>query len=148
MFPVFGSSLYTRLFILSAIHNKSMKRAISTLLNLSNVATVLFTTPLCTHIISWPKSLFLITLAPLYIIFIVFAHCPGCTIRNTPSEPIHCIVWSKHLFNQLFGESGDTLHYFVRGHLGWDSPSSYITLLSMPVKDQTLNLGESMSPVS
>lgn len=23
---------------------------------------------------------------------------PGCTIRNTPSEPIHCIVWSKHLF--------------------------------------------------
>ncbi len=30
---------------------------------------------------------------------------PGCTIRNTPSEPIHCIVWSKHLYNQLFGES-------------------------------------------
>ncbi|XP_039285409.1 SUMO-activating enzyme subunit 2 [Nilaparvata lugens] len=29
---------------------------------------------------------------------------PGCTIRNTPSEPIHCIVWSKYLFNQLFGE--------------------------------------------
>lgn len=29
---------------------------------------------------------------------------PGCTIRNTPSEPIHCIVWAKHLFNQFFGE--------------------------------------------
>uniref|UniRef100_A0A915KUG7 THIF-type NAD/FAD binding fold domain-containing protein n=1 Tax=Romanomermis culicivorax TaxID=13658 RepID=A0A915KUG7_ROMCU len=29
---------------------------------------------------------------------------PACTIRNTPSEPIHCIVWAKHLFNQLFGE--------------------------------------------
>ncbi|KAI6646726.1 SUMO-activating enzyme subunit 2 [Oopsacas minuta] len=29
---------------------------------------------------------------------------PGCTIRNTPSEPIHCIVWAKHLFAQLFGE--------------------------------------------
>lgn len=27
-----------------------------------------------------------------------------CTIRNTPSQPIHCIVWAKHLFNQLFGE--------------------------------------------
>ena len=26
---------------------------------------------------------------------------PGCTIRNTPSEPIHCIVWAKHLFNQV-----------------------------------------------
>lgn len=30
---------------------------------------------------------------------------PGCTIRNTPSAPIHCIVWAKHLFNQLFGEA-------------------------------------------
>jgi ubiquitin-like 1-activating enzyme E1 B len=30
---------------------------------------------------------------------------PGCTIRNTPSEPIHCIVWAKHLFNQLYGEA-------------------------------------------
>uniref|UniRef100_G3U019 THIF-type NAD/FAD binding fold domain-containing protein n=1 Tax=Loxodonta africana TaxID=9785 RepID=G3U019_LOXAF len=29
---------------------------------------------------------------------------PGYTIRNTPSEPIHCIVWAKYLFNQLFGE--------------------------------------------
>lgn len=29
---------------------------------------------------------------------------PGCTIRNTPSEPVHCIVWAKHLFNQLFGD--------------------------------------------
>ncbi|KAF8382198.1 uba-2 [Pristionchus pacificus] len=29
---------------------------------------------------------------------------PGCTIRNTPSEHIHCTVWSKHVFNQLFGE--------------------------------------------
>ena len=28
----------------------------------------------------------------------------SCTIRNTPSLPIHCIVWGKHLFNQLFGE--------------------------------------------
>ncbi|CAB1313963.1 unnamed protein product, partial [Coregonus sp. 'balchen'] len=25
---------------------------------------------------------------------------PGCTIRNTPSEPIHCIVWAKYLFNK------------------------------------------------
>ncbi|XP_074600760.1 ubiquitin-like activating enzyme 2 [Brevipalpus obovatus] len=28
----------------------------------------------------------------------------SCTIRNTPSLPIHCIVWGKHLFAQLFGE--------------------------------------------
>jgi len=29
---------------------------------------------------------------------------PVCTIRSTPSQPIHCIVWAKsYLFNQLFG---------------------------------------------
>ncbi|KAG8191461.1 hypothetical protein JTE90_020710 [Oedothorax gibbosus] len=32
---------------------------------------------------------------------------PSCTIRNTPSEPVHCIVWAKHLFSQLFGEIDD-----------------------------------------
>ncbi|KIJ48982.1 hypothetical protein M422DRAFT_28286 [Sphaerobolus stellatus SS14] len=30
---------------------------------------------------------------------------PVCTIRSTPSQPIHCIVWAKlYLFPQLFGE--------------------------------------------
>uniref|UniRef100_A0A8D0GPA3 SUMO-activating enzyme subunit 2 n=1 Tax=Sphenodon punctatus TaxID=8508 RepID=A0A8D0GPA3_SPHPU len=32
---------------------------------------------------------------------------PGCTIRNTPSEPIHCIVWAKYLFNQFGEEDAD-----------------------------------------
>lgn len=33
---------------------------------------------------------------------------PVCTIRNTPSQPIHCIVWSKDfLFSKLFGEDDD-----------------------------------------
>jgi len=35
---------------------------------------------------------------------------PICTIRSTPSQPIHCIVWAKsYLFPELFGTSeGDT----------------------------------------
>lgn len=28
---------------------------------------------------------------------------PACTIRNTPSAMVHCIAWSKFLFNHLFG---------------------------------------------
>uniref|UniRef100_A0A2S2PG54 SUMO-activating enzyme subunit n=1 Tax=Schizaphis graminum TaxID=13262 RepID=A0A2S2PG54_SCHGA len=32
---------------------------------------------------------------------------PMCTIRNTPKEPIHCIIWSKFLFGQLFGGDSD-----------------------------------------
>lgn len=33
---------------------------------------------------------------------------PVCTIRSTPSQPIHCIVWAKNfLFNQLFTGSGE-----------------------------------------
>ena len=33
---------------------------------------------------------------------------PVCTIRSTPSQPIHCIVWAKsYLFAELFGNSED-----------------------------------------
>ncbi|KAF9653547.1 hypothetical protein BDM02DRAFT_3107460 [Thelephora ganbajun] len=33
---------------------------------------------------------------------------PVCTIRSTPSQPIHCIVWAKsYLLSQLFGEDED-----------------------------------------
>lgn len=31
---------------------------------------------------------------------------PVCTIRSTPSQPIHCIVWAKsYLFQEIFGTS-------------------------------------------
>jgi len=34
---------------------------------------------------------------------------PICTIRSTPSAPIHCIVWAKnYLFAELFGKSEDS----------------------------------------
>ncbi|KAK7707240.1 E1 ubiquitin-activating protein uba2 [Botryosphaeria dothidea] len=33
---------------------------------------------------------------------------PVCTIRSTPSQPIHCIVWAKsYLFTEVFGISED-----------------------------------------
>ncbi|KAJ4860889.1 thiF family domain-containing protein [Trichoderma breve] len=33
---------------------------------------------------------------------------PVCTIRSTPSQPIHCIVWGKsYLLNEIFGVSED-----------------------------------------
>ncbi|KAK9479219.1 hypothetical protein V1514DRAFT_367041 [Lipomyces japonicus] len=33
---------------------------------------------------------------------------PVCTIRTTPSQPIHCIVWAKmYLFSQLFGRDDE-----------------------------------------
>lgn len=33
---------------------------------------------------------------------------PVCTIRSTPSQPIHCIVWGKsYLLNEVFGTSED-----------------------------------------
>ncbi|KAJ3079635.1 E1 ubiquitin-activating protein uba2 [Quaeritorhiza haematococci] len=33
---------------------------------------------------------------------------PVCTIRSTPSTPIHCIVWAKnYLFSKLFGKDED-----------------------------------------
>ena len=34
---------------------------------------------------------------------------PMCTIRSTPSEPVHCIEWGKHLFTLLFGVMEDSM---------------------------------------
>lgn len=36
---------------------------------------------------------------------------PACTIRNTPSEPIHCVVWAKYLFKWVIHIFG--LHFFI-----------------------------------
>ncbi|KAL7272904.1 E1 ubiquitin-activating protein uba2 [Rhizina undulata] len=34
---------------------------------------------------------------------------PVCTIRSTPSQPIHCIVWAKsYLFTEIFGTSEES----------------------------------------
>ncbi|KAL8688351.1 MAG: hypothetical protein Q9218_005719 [Villophora microphyllina] len=38
---------------------------------------------------------------------------PVCTIRSTPSQPIHCIVWAKsYLFTEIFGTSEDEVPEF------------------------------------
>ncbi|KAL9627920.1 MAG: hypothetical protein Q9204_006239 [Flavoplaca sp. TL-2023a] len=38
---------------------------------------------------------------------------PVCTIRSTPSQPIHCIVWAKsYLFTEIFGTSEDEVPAF------------------------------------
>ena len=35
---------------------------------------------------------------------------PVCTIRSTPTQSIHCIVWAKsYLLSELFGETEDTI---------------------------------------
>lgn len=38
---------------------------------------------------------------------------PVCTIRSTPSQPIHCIVWAKsYLFTEIYGTSEDEAQDF------------------------------------
>ncbi|SCU94971.1 LAME_0F10154g1_1 [Lachancea meyersii CBS 8951] len=45
---------------------------------------------------------------------------PVCTIRSTPSQPIHCIVWAKNfLFAQLFASSASTVG---ESDLGTENP--------------------------
>ena len=34
---------------------------------------------------------------------------PICTIRSTPSMPVHCIVWGKELFKLMFGKAEDSM---------------------------------------
>lgn len=41
---------------------------------------------------------------------------PVCTIRSTPSKPVHCVVWAKsYLFGQLFGETDDAVSEGSKG---------------------------------
>ena len=36
---------------------------------------------------------------------------PTCTIRSTPDQPVHCVVWAKEFFKLLFGNSTDSMLY-------------------------------------
>jgi ubiquitin-like 1-activating enzyme E1 B len=36
---------------------------------------------------------------------------PICTIRSTPSAPVHCIVWAKELYKLLFGVVEESMLY-------------------------------------
>ena len=37
---------------------------------------------------------------------------PVCTIRTVPTKPIHCMVWAKQVFNELFDIGTDGLQVF------------------------------------
>ncbi|OQV22415.1 SUMO-activating enzyme subunit 2 [Hypsibius exemplaris] len=86
---------------------------------------------------------------------------PGCTIRNTPSEPIHCIVWAKHLFNQLFGEAdpdqdvspntadpsllvdgqNGTGHHNGAPHQNGSSPTGIASTVAISTREQAVSCG-------
>jgi ubiquitin-like 1-activating enzyme E1 B len=36
---------------------------------------------------------------------------PICTIRSTPSMPVHCIVWAKELYKLCFGGKGELISW-------------------------------------
>ncbi|KZO94585.1 hypothetical protein CALVIDRAFT_539034 [Calocera viscosa TUFC12733] len=54
---------------------------------------------------------------------------PVCTIRSTPSTPIHCIVWAKsYLFGKLFGESEDDEAEFAEALKNGENPNEIAEL--------------------
>ena len=59
----------------------------------------------------------------------------SCTIRNTPSLPIHCIVWGKHLFAQLFGQADEDI-----------SPDANVNSVNGSAESNPLN-GSLISPL-
>ena len=38
---------------------------------------------------------------------------PICTIRSTPSMPVHCVVWAKELYKLCFGGKGESFFVLV-----------------------------------
>ena len=43
---------------------------------------------------------------------------PICTIRSTPSQPVHCIVWAKELYKLCFGPTVDESMLFEDERIG------------------------------
>lgn len=50
---------------------------------------------------------------------------PICTIRSTPTAPVHCIVWSKELYKLLFGDKMEESMLFEDESTG--ETSTYMT---------------------
>jgi ubiquitin-like 1-activating enzyme E1 B len=49
---------------------------------------------------------------------------PICTIRSTPSQPVHCIVWAKELYKLLFGKPDESMLF--EGAAESEEPSTYM----------------------
>lgn len=45
---------------------------------------------------------------------------PICTIRSTPSAPVHCIVWAKELYKLIFGDSVEESMLYEDGTVAVD----------------------------
>ncbi|KII63236.1 SUMO-activating enzyme subunit 2 [Thelohanellus kitauei] len=48
---------------------------------------------------------------------------PVCTIRNNPSKLVHCIVWAKNVFNELFGIPDEINHTGINTLGDWFNKS-------------------------
>ena len=49
---------------------------------------------------------------------------PICTIRSTPSMPVHCIVWAKELYKLLFGDKVEDSMLFEDEEVGKEKDGS------------------------
>ncbi|WRT69172.1 uncharacterized protein IL334_006156 [Kwoniella shivajii] len=77
---------------------------------------------------------------------------PVCTIRSTPSEPIHCIVWGKtYLFGKLFGEDDEDMdtEELDKAKAGGENAEEIENLKKEAVafREVRKNLGEENGPV-
>ena len=45
---------------------------------------------------------------------------PICTIRSTPSQPVHCIVWAKEMYKLIFGDKVEDSMLYEDDSIGKD----------------------------
>lgn len=68
---------------------------------------------------------------------------PICTIRSTPTEPVHCIVWAKEFFKLIFGNKEESMLF---EDLSVDSQSAYMPqLFALLTQAETVNSNSEVS---
>ena len=51
---------------------------------------------------------------------------PVCTIRSSPSTPVHCIQWAKMMYELLFGPDTNTDSVVGDMHISSENPNDYL----------------------
>ena len=69
---------------------------------------------------------------------------PICTIRSTPSQQVHCVVWAKELFKLLFGDASSSMLFDDPATSEAKAPSSFAGACASVRASSPINASEAV----